>query len=37
VETEELWEDGEHSLTDRPHKVEILNEEGEITSTKKNY
>jgi hypothetical protein len=34
VETEELWEDGEDSLTNSPHEVEILKEEGEITPTK---
>lgn len=34
VENEELWEDGEDSLTDSLHKVEILKEEGETTSIK---
>lgn len=34
VEKEELWEDGEDSLTDSPHKIEILKEEGEINNYK---
>lgn len=35
MEIQELWENKEDSLTDRPHEVEVLEEEGEITSIKK--